>query len=93
MNYFQQYETEVRPFAVGKRFICVDPREIGIFLDAFGEIIEITEKLSYMKSVRYDILTGSYKRLSHIMSINDLNRGYKPYDGEIPNEIDEDDND
>jgi len=83
MNLFQKYEAEVKPYTVGKRFICVDPNKIDIYSDCLGEVIEITQTLRNRRYLRYVILTGKYKtNFNHIISKYDLIRGYKPYEGE-----------
>jgi hypothetical protein len=66
MSLFQLYETERKPFKVGKKWICVDPSLLGFestMQDAVVQIIDLLPLTLYgpqVQSVRIQILTGEY---------------------------------
>jgi hypothetical protein len=81
MNYFQQYETERKPFQVGKRFICVDPSAIGQFSDTYGEIVRIISVLEDYYNFR--CLSGKFARGEYSVLKENFRAAYQPYIGEI----------
>ena len=81
MNYFQQYETERKPFQVGKRFICVDPSAIGQFKDTVGEIVRIIAVLEDF--YKFMCLSGRFAGREYSMFKENFRAAYQPYIGEI----------
>ena len=88
MNYFQQYETERRPFQVGKKFIRVDPSAIGQFSDTRYEIVVILSIREYSYSVR--CLSGVYSGQSFQIGKESFRAAYEPYEGEISTQEEDD---
>jgi hypothetical protein len=89
MNYFQQYETERKPFRVGKRFICVNPSAIGQFSNTVGEIVQITS-IEGGDHCWFRCISGIYAGVVFSMPKRTFKVAYEPYTGEIPTQ-DEDD--
>jgi hypothetical protein len=77
MSLFQLYETQRRPFAVGKKWICVDPGSIGFPGGAHGEIIEVIRNGE--DSSRYKVLSGRYEGAEYHSSKSSIRRAYEPY--------------
>ena len=77
MSLFQLYETQRRPFAVGKKWICVDPGLIGFPSGTRGEIIEIIRNEEGFS--RYKVLSGRYKGSAYHSAKSTIKRAYEPY--------------
>ena len=80
MSLFQLYETQRKPFAVGKKWICVDPTSIGFPSGARGEIIEIIEIIKNNEGhLRYKVLRGLYESAEYQSPKSSIMRAYEPY--------------
>jgi len=77
MSLFQLYETERRPFAVGKKWICVDPGLIGFPSGAHGEIVEVIKNEEGFS--RYKVLRGLYEGAEYQSSRSSIMRAYELY--------------
>ena len=77
MSLFQLYETERKHFAIGKKWICVNPRSIGFPGGAQGEIIEVIENKG-TKS-RYKVLCGIYEGAVYQSNKSDIKSAYELY--------------
>lgn len=73
MSLFQLYETERKPFKVGKKWICVDPGSIGFP----GGAIEIIK--NYENRVKYKVLTERYQGAEYESLKIHIQRAYEPY--------------
>lgn len=77
MSLFQLYETERRPFTVGKKWICVDPGSISFPDGAQGEVIEIIK--NNQGHLKYKVLSGRYEGAEYQSSKSSIMRAYEPY--------------
>jgi hypothetical protein len=77
MSLFQLYETERKHFAVGKKWICVNPRSIGFPGVAQGEIIEVIENKGIIS--RYKVLSGRYEGAEYQSHKSDIKSAYELY--------------
>ena len=89
MSLFQLYETERKPFTVGKKWICVDPSLLGFepaMQDAIVQIIDLSTGFfgSPVQSVRIEILTGRYyKGGKYRYRLETFKQCFNPYTAEI----------
>lgn len=86
MSLFQLYETERKPFTVGKKWICVDPNLLGFdpnMQDAVVQIIDSHNGYYYgssVQTVRIEILTGEYyKGGKYRYRLETFRKCFKPY--------------
>ena len=77
MSLFQLYETERRPFTIGKKWICVDPTSIGFPGGAHGEIIEVIENNE--GHLKYKVLSGRYEGAIYQSNKSDIKSAYELY--------------
>jgi hypothetical protein len=77
MSLFQLYETQRRPFTIGKKWICVDPTLICFPSGAQGEVIEIIKNNE--GHLKYKVLRGLYEGAEYQSSQSSIMRAYELY--------------
>lgn len=77
MSLFQLYEAQRKHFAVGKKWICVDPSSVGFPTEIEGEIIEII--LNKGSFSRYKVLRGTYRSREYQTPNSQILKAYEPY--------------
>jgi hypothetical protein len=92
MSLFQLYETERKPFTVGKKWICVDPSLLGFDGTMLNQVVQIIDFMytvngQPVQTVRYEVLTGRYYKGGRYRCRLDMFKQcfkpFKPYTMEI----------